>query len=176
MFMATVEIAGLGPYVARLDDVDHMAKIMQLESLKRNIAEAGLNEHLIKVHVPIAQLMKRLGFQYDAELAAFLGISLQETADEAMGVISAIAEGRFADTSTFAKMAENSRIFRPHEQPLEADSHAHLLETELQYTDRLKAELQTLPRLGVASVDTYDTPIEPMVHDPFFMGYGIVKV
>lgn len=162
-------------YVALIGEgIQDASREMRLEALVRHTSEATLNAHLIRQHVALPAIISTLGLVYDSELAAFLGISLQATADQIMETLAAIEEGKFSSTKTSATMLE---LFRSSSA---GSSAAHLsisrLDETFRYTDRLKAELHTLSRLGVASVDLFDTTLQPRSDDSFFQSFKIVEI
>jgi hypothetical protein len=114
--------------------------------------------------------MRGLGFRYDAELAAFLGLSLQETADATLATLEEIREGKeLTYISPFYRVAAEAEFGQC------SNAIALYLEKYYDHSDRLKAELQTLYDLGVATGDRFDTPIAPFDGDSFFEEFRIER-
>lgn len=159
------------------DNVRGLEFLVRLHRLATHTTKAGLNEHIITGHLGSAPSMKVYGYQYDAELAAFLGFSLQQAADATVEVIHSIKEGTFGSTQTFIRLAHTYDYMAPRGYGLpDPEKLVARLEEDFDYSNRLKAELCTLGRLGVAVVPCDEPSVKPVLTDSFFETFSVVPV
>lgn len=141
----------------------------------------ALNRHIIKRHLPDIGVMRSKAMRYDAELAAFHGLSLDETARYGVDVLEAVAADDFGSTALYKEL---TRRFEPSYFALDVfDPRGVLsyLEGLSQYTDRIASELVRLVELTVVSPGVVPEHIlqhgrqvslrEPK--DSFFRDYGV---
>ncbi len=156
-----------------------------LEELE-TLTEAGLNEHIIDKHLALPVSLALVGIQFDAELAQYLGHFLDATALATHELLAAIGAGKFGETRTFNLMRlepinylsflNGKNILGINPQEILAT-----LEREFNYTQRLRAELGTLVRLGVVSdevaliiqPDIDQTDLLPIATDSFYGQFDI---
>lgn len=140
--------------------------------------EDGLNQHLLNKHLPQPGLMSCLGFQFDAELAAFLGLNLDPVAEETRDMVLAARGSGFKASPTYQKML----AYRCEYETL-GDLEWKL--REFQYPQRIAAELGTLVRLGLVSdglIDDrvhqaiWDAGVQPVSNDSFFTSFNVKPI
>lgn len=159
-------------------DMGRDSKLHHLDRL-RQVSEASLNRHLIIAHLTQPAALNRVGFQYDAEIAAFLGYSLQETADVVIELLERTSKGEFGDTDTYKKIKRSCTTDHFGLPSIRPDPVLAQLNRLFHYEDRLQAELGTLQSLGVADVElASDSTIglRPITTDSFFRDFNIVDL
>lgn len=159
-------------------DMGRDSKLYHLDRL-RQVPEASLNRHLIIAHLTQPAALNRVGFQYDAEMATFLGYSLQETADVVVELLERIAKGEFGDTDTYKKIKRSYTTDYFGLPSIRPDPVLAQLNRLFHYEGRLHAELGTLQSLGVAEVGLASgspSDLRPITTDSFFRDFNIVDL
>lgn len=142
-----------------------------------SMGEDKLNHHIINGHLANPMVMRGIGLKFDAELALYGGISLEETADTIIHLLVAMKTGTFSNTPTYKlmkRLCATDVLAIPH--TASSGLIQHQLNSLFSYEEHLRAEHQRLVNLGVAGGEAGELGIRPKRDDSFFKEFGLEPV
>lgn len=152
------------------------ARASELERLSR-LTEGSLNHHIIEGHLPNPTALRHSGLRFDAELALYLGVSLEETASTLVKLLTAMRTGGFRSTTTYASM---QRLIAADILAIPRSASPDLVQRQLNslfsYEDHLRSCLQVLFNLDLADGESGEPIVAPRKEDSFFKEFGLEPV